>query len=327
MSTGSRGRAAAESPRASACSASSTATRSSCSRATSSRIARRSASGIEGLRRTASMFARMDVSGVRTSWPTSPAKRRVASSARSVSEEELSRRASISFTPCASSSTSRPASPSGRRRDRSRVVVTPATERRSRERGASAGPASTLARITVRPMPRTEISATRRCMESMRDSSGPGVGAELDHRLGRSPKPGGSCTRDREDAPLAAACVDRREARVAARRQALVGHVALGSQHLAITDHAHEGTALAPGGRAVPACRRHPRPSGPGATSKIPGSGAGRTARGRPVPVRGSPARGRGWTAPGPRTWPPSAGRRRSARARPRPSPRPSRGP
>ena len=94
-STSSRGRLSAASPRASACRPSSRWTIRSCSAAMSRTSASRSAASRPGLRASASRFARRPVSGVRSSWPASAAKRRVAWSARSIVVVEACSRASI----------------------------------------------------------------------------------------------------------------------------------------------------------------------------------------------------------------------------------------
>ena len=157
-------------------------------------------------------LARIDVNGVLSSCPTSAAKRRVASSALSVSAVDCSSRGEHlvdaarklvhllgGFDPEAG--------------ERSRVLVTLATVRRNRESGASARPDRRLARTAASPMPRPEISATRVRISPIRSSSGSRSAANC--ALGtKLPPPGCRGGLDRERPPRATTGLHGREARL-----------------------------------------------------------------------------------------------------------------
>ena len=90
-----------------------------------------------GWRLSADRFACTLVSGVRSSWPASAVKRRVAASARSRSAAERPSRASISLNDAASERSSAGPSSPGTRRSRSSVPAIRDVTRRSRRSGRS----------------------------------------------------------------------------------------------------------------------------------------------------------------------------------------------
>ena len=245
---------------------------------------------------------------MRTSWPTSPANRRVASSARSVSEARAlqsgqhlvhSVRQLVHLT--AGVTLRQPARQvprGGHARDRAPQP----RQGRERRAGEQAGEDHRQADAEHRDQRHAALHGVDAVLERAR------VGAELDQPAPEGPrKPGGSCSSivRMRHLPPPASTVAKPGSCGAGRPSS--GTSPAGSQHLTVADHAHERAALAPAGRAVPACRRRPGLRPRRRLERSRRLGRRRAPRGRPAPVHGSPARGRGSTAPGPRTWPPSA--------------------
>ena len=101
-------------------------------------------------------------------------------------------------------------SPSGSRRERSRVRGHAGDRAAQPRQRRSAGPASRLASSTVRPIAerRDQRDARAHRVDAVLERAG--VGAELEQRLRSSPpNPGGARQLDRQRPPLAAARVDR----------------------------------------------------------------------------------------------------------------------
>ena len=108
---------------------------------------------------------------MRSSWPASAAKRRVASSARSVAAVEAPRRSSIAFSAPASWWTSSgPSSGSGV--ERSRAPLTRAAPARRRASGRSATVVKPQAASAVSASVEKPSRSTRRRIESTRCSTG-----------------------------------------------------------------------------------------------------------------------------------------------------------
>ena len=143
----------------------------SCSAAISSTICVRCAAGRSGLRPSASRLARSPVSGVRSSWPASAAKRRVAASARSVASDDARRRASIALSACASERTSSGPSSSGRRWSRSRAPLTREAPVRRRSSGRTATDVKAQATRPQRASASSPISTTSRRVRPTRSST------------------------------------------------------------------------------------------------------------------------------------------------------------
>ena len=124
------------SPRASACRPSRSSTRRRCSASASPSISARRSGGRSRWRSRVESVAWTLVSGVRSSWPASAVKRRVAASARSRSAAERPRRASIALK-LAASERSSVEPPGGTRRSRSSSSATLEATVRSRRSGRS----------------------------------------------------------------------------------------------------------------------------------------------------------------------------------------------
>ena len=145
----------------------------SCSAVMSRTSALRWSSGRSGLRASVSSWARSAVSGVRSSWPASAAKRRVASSARSVCALDSPRRASIALSAPASWRTSSGAplsSASGV--ERSSAPRMRAAPLRSRASGRTASVVRPQAASAVSASADRPSSSTSRRMWPTRSSTG-----------------------------------------------------------------------------------------------------------------------------------------------------------
>jgi len=170
ISTDSLGRAAAESPRARVWRVPSIRIIRAASLSIPSSTAVRSAGSRSGLRRIAPRLACSAVIGVRSSWPASPAKRRVADSASSVAAAEVSRRASIALMLAVSSSISTGLAPGSTRFDRSSVELTSPAASRSRASGRSASPDSHQLSAATRRTPASPIRSSRLRSSAIRAS-------------------------------------------------------------------------------------------------------------------------------------------------------------
>ena len=191
----------------------------SCSAVMSATSASRCSAGRSGLRASVSRFARIEVSGVRSSWPASAAKRRVASSARSVASVDAPRRASIALSAPASWWTSSgPSSGSGV--ERSCAPVTRAAPARRRASGRSATVVKPQAASAVSASAEKPSSSTSRRIELTRSSTG---ASELS-TWSRGRPPSGSVTEsDRHGVPAMSTVSKPSRSGAPTRR---VGHVA-----------------------------------------------------------------------------------------------------
>ena len=198
----------------------------SCSALLSRSSAARSASGRSGLRASVSRFARRPVSGVRSSWPASAAKRRVAA-------VEACRRASMPLSAPASERTSSgPSSGSGV--ERSSALVTRAAPACSRASGRTVSVLKTQAARPVSASASSPISRISRRMLATRSSTGASVEKRLEAGVG------GIAEQDRQRAPAAALDVDGGEALAVGRGGRGVRHVALPRDDLVAVGDLHE---------------------------------------------------------------------------------------
>ena len=178
----------------------------SCSAVMSRTSASRCSCGRPGLRASVSSWARSAVSGVRSSCPASPAKRRVASSARSVAALDALRRASISFSAPASERTSSGPASSASGVERSSAPLMRAAPERRRASGRTAS--------VVKPH---AASAVRREREGAEQEHEPADAPDaLVDRRERAedlqPRVAGLRDRERQRAPRLAGDVDGLEA-------------------------------------------------------------------------------------------------------------------